>query len=419
MVFFNLFEKIRAAVYPSQMGTLSSFDETSKILTPHQAITADFSPTELENFYALGTKEEFPEGFIVFNQNDTPDAFYIILNGEAEVVIATNSEYGELHQHVIAHLKKDDVIGDMALVENRPRSATVRAKTKLKVLTFHIDAVKAKPRINLRLTKNMAKTLSERLRYTNQVTVKKMEDNLAQAVARNVLGVFMVVIFWLTSLYTLSLTGLIALQKDMPNSTFISVGLIFIFAISFVYAMHLTGLPLSRFGISLHEWPKKCKEAILYSLPLMFLAVGGKAVFIYFTANAQHIPLFSGYYEGIDNGVFSLKFYLVVIFLYAVFSCIQELIVRCAMQSTFFMFLPGTQTVRKWNAIILANIIFAAAHSHLSFEFAALTFVTGIFWGWLFHKQRSLISVSISHIILGVWVVFIIGLKGILYGSIS
>ncbi|HAT1596478.1 TPA: CPBP family intramembrane metalloprotease, partial [Legionella pneumophila] len=92
------------------------------------------------------------------------------------------------------------------------------------------------------------------------------------------------------------------------------------------------------------------------------------------------------------------------------FAPVQELMTRSALQSTFFLFLPGEKLFRKWNAILLSNLIFATMHTHLGFNYTSLTFIAGLFWGWLFHRQQSLIGVSVSHIILGVWSMFIVGL---------
>ena len=89
-----------------------------------------------------------------------------------------------------------------------------------------METIKEKPGVCLLLTRNMANILSDRLRFNNQVTVKKMEESLKQAQARNVLGVFMVAMFWVISLYTLSLTKLIALNEHFRALHILSMGLI-------------------------------------------------------------------------------------------------------------------------------------------------------------------------------------------------
>ncbi|WP_058533689.1 cyclic nucleotide-binding domain-containing protein [Legionella saoudiensis] len=386
-------------------------------INSHKILTEEFTEKELADFYeVLGSRLFFGKGEILFQEYDESDSFYIILEGEAEVFISTNTKHNEKHAHVLATLKENDVIGDMALVENRPRSASIRAKSDLAVLSFNLEALNAHPRIRLLLTKNMAKILSQKLRDTNQVTIKKMEESLEQAQARNVLGVFMIAMFWLISLYTLSLTTLIGIEKNLiNNTTFLSVGLIIFFALGILGAMRLTGLPLKQFGITFEDWPEKTIQALKYSLPVMFLFLLAKAYLVYWGANPNHVALFSGFDEGLVNGKFSAPLYLVVVFFYALLVPIQELIARCALQSTFFSFLPGNETFRIWNAIILSNLIFSSVHSHLSLMFASLTFIPGLFWGWLFYKQSSLVSVSASHLLIGVWGIFILGAKGVIY----
>jgi membrane protease YdiL (CAAX protease family) len=171
---------------------------------------------------------------------------------------------------------------------------------------------------------------------------------------------------------------------------------------------------MARFGLTLQNWQKKSLQAIVYTLPLMLFFLAVKVDVVFFSENVRHVALFSGPSEFSINGEFAPLFYTLTLIAYALFSPVQELITRCALQTTFFLFLPGSEVFRKWNAIILSNLIFSAVHSHMSLTFAVVAFLPGLFWGWLFHKQRSLIGVSISHILLGVWVLFILGVKAVI-----
>lgn len=377
-------------------------------------ITEGFSEKELSTFLNLGVVTHFTQGEVVFRENDTADSFYIILEGQAEIYKEAVDEFGDSHVHIIANLNKDDVVGDMALIENKPRSATFRAKTDLKTLKFDLTELKKNTAINLQLTQNLSRMLSERLRYTNEYTVKAMEDKLKEAQARNVLGVFMIVLFWLISLYTLSLTGIIALGSHLRNSTPLSVVMIMIFACVILFAIKKTGLGLERFGVTLKNWKKIALEAVLYTLPFMILFLIIKIDSVYFSPNPHQVHLFSGTNEFYVDNRFHWERYFGFMTLYAVFSPIQELMSRCALQSTFFLFLPVNEKFRKWNSILLSNVIFSSAHSHMGLTVALITFIPGLFWGWMFHKQRSIVGVSVSHVLIGVWVFFILGVKGIL-----
>jgi CRP-like cAMP-binding protein len=64
----------------------------------------------------------FEEGDIVFRQGDAGDTMYILHEGTLAVI----REKGETGT-VVARLGQGDVVGEMALVDEGPRSATVKA----------------------------------------------------------------------------------------------------------------------------------------------------------------------------------------------------------------------------------------------------------------------------------------------------
>jgi len=71
---------------------------------------------------------------IVFEQGDAGDAAYIIIGGEADVIVGTPG--GPL---VVATLKQNEIVGEIAILCDVPRTATVRAKTQLTTLRISKD----------------------------------------------------------------------------------------------------------------------------------------------------------------------------------------------------------------------------------------------------------------------------------------
>lgn len=70
----------------------------------------------------------------IFEQGDAGDAAYIIIGGEADVIVDTPG--GPL---VVATLKQNEVVGEIAILCDVPRTATVRAKTQLTALRISKD----------------------------------------------------------------------------------------------------------------------------------------------------------------------------------------------------------------------------------------------------------------------------------------
>ena len=91
-----------------------------------------FAKIELSKLKLLAFTSErltYSQDEILFSQGDAGDAAYIIINGEADIVV--NTPGGPL---VIATLKQNEIVGEIAILCDVPRTATVRAKTELTTL---------------------------------------------------------------------------------------------------------------------------------------------------------------------------------------------------------------------------------------------------------------------------------------------
>jgi hypothetical protein len=95
--------------------------------------------------------------------------------------------------------------------------------------------------------------------------------------------------------------------------------------------------------------------------------------------------------------------------IYVLASAVQELIVRGALQSSLQMFLTGRRRITK--AVVVSALLFSVTHLHMSFLFATLAFVPGLFWGWLFARRPNLIGPILSHVAVGAFVFFIMGVN--------
>ena len=84
-------------------------------------------------------RAHFEPGEVIFSQGDMGDRLYVVVEGEVEVV----KEDSGKEPIKLAHLGAGDCFGEMALVSDNPRMATVRSCSSVNVLTLDRDAFHA------------------------------------------------------------------------------------------------------------------------------------------------------------------------------------------------------------------------------------------------------------------------------------
>lgn len=99
------------------------------------AIFAAVLVSDLRSRLHSVVQRAFTAGEIVFREGDFPDRLYLIGKGEAEV---TKDVRGDAPV-VLARLGPGEFFGEIGIIGNTPRTATVRAATDLETLSIHRD----------------------------------------------------------------------------------------------------------------------------------------------------------------------------------------------------------------------------------------------------------------------------------------
>lgn len=95
---------------------------------------AKIEPSKLKLLAFTSERLIYAENDILFEQGDVGDSAYIIIGGEADILV--NTPGGPL---VVATLKQNEIVGEIAILCDVPRTATVRAKTQLTTLRITKD----------------------------------------------------------------------------------------------------------------------------------------------------------------------------------------------------------------------------------------------------------------------------------------
>ncbi|MBV8664929.1 MAG: cyclic nucleotide-binding domain-containing protein [Burkholderiaceae bacterium] len=106
---------------------------------------------------------EFLAGEVIFDEGEEGQALYIITEG----VVSVCREHDEVKE-TVAELTVGNFFGDLALLDNTPRTAQVRAKEACKLAVFFradfISLMETDATIGYKISLQLARTLAERLR---------------------------------------------------------------------------------------------------------------------------------------------------------------------------------------------------------------------------------------------------------------
>ncbi len=248
------------------------------------------------------------------------------------------------------------------------------------------------------------------LRDVSQTTVAALGRELELTRTRVATGKFVMYTVCVMSGYGFALRGLIEWTQGDSGSTLRTLPVILAFSGTLFLMMVASGYPLRVYGLTTVGWREHIGQALVWSLPVMLLSVIAKWVLIETVPRLAGVPLFdfAAVVRGSGSGDALLAggvYLLVVPF--------QEIAARGALQSSLHMFLTG-----RWKtlqAIVISNVMFASGHLHLSILFAGMAFVSGLFWGALFARQRSLVGVCVSHLLIGSWVFSVLGVEALIY----
>lgn len=142
--------------------------ETKRVLR-HSDLFRDLNEIHLDLVLMACEEIGYLEGEYVFHQDDPGDALYIIAHGEVEIMLESNTP-GEAPISV-AVLKESSTFGEVILVEEGQRTASVRCRTDAQLIRIPrarlLKLCHDYPEIGFRIMYRMAAELALKLRGSN------------------------------------------------------------------------------------------------------------------------------------------------------------------------------------------------------------------------------------------------------------
>ncbi len=131
-------------------------------------IFSGLSKSELKKVEQIVHLRNYRKQEVVFRQNEPGVGMYAIRSGKVDIVY-------DLEKHSarpLAHFETGDFFGEMALLDEAPRSASAVAGEPSELIGLFrpdlLDLIDRNPRLGVKIILPLSKLLGERLRLTNE-----------------------------------------------------------------------------------------------------------------------------------------------------------------------------------------------------------------------------------------------------------
>jgi CRP/FNR family transcriptional regulator, cyclic AMP receptor protein len=145
--------------------------DTAQFLS-RTALFANLSPQECAILASYCETKQVDAGQVVFSEGDFGDAMYVVKQGALNIL--KQDVLGDVR---IAEIRPGGLVGEMALVDGKPRSANVRASEPTRLLSLsrasYHDLKKTHASVATKFQDELLLFISSRLRQTTETLVGK------------------------------------------------------------------------------------------------------------------------------------------------------------------------------------------------------------------------------------------------------
>ncbi len=122
---------------------------------------------ELKEIASLSKLKEYKEGETIFSEGDEGERLFVIISGAVRI----SKNIPGMGEEALSILRAGDYFGEMALIDNAPRSADARTHEASGLMTLSKKDLETlmdeKKDLGYKILSKFVETLSQRLRDTN------------------------------------------------------------------------------------------------------------------------------------------------------------------------------------------------------------------------------------------------------------
>jgi hypothetical protein len=317
--------------------------------------------------------ESFLSNEAIVEEGEQSTDVYSLLEGSAMIL-----KWDENHesQVLVGTIKPGEMFGEMAFIDQSPRSASVKASKNTKVLKISVNEKSSLQECLGIIMTNIAKVNINRLRQSTQIISKNYEKSLDDMDSRINCGKILVYLY-------LFLGFSIYFWSSIFGQVVPFVPWIVTLFIAFVL-IKAKNMNMSNFGVNLNNW---------LSNSIVSFIITGAGVLTFYIAyylsekavDETQVPPFFHIAPVMDWPVIAL-------------ACLAiELLARGFLQTLFQRFLNDE---RGYLATILNSLILFLLFLSVGFKISASVLLISLPLGFIYAQQKSILGVFIIHFLL-------------------
>jgi len=170
---------------------------------------------ELREMADLAQFCTYPEGHILCHEGEYEDSFYVVAEGS---VVVSKKMLDEAGQHFLRVGGRGDLVGEMGLIQNAPRAATVRTLTECTLLEMGKKDFETILSRSPRMAMDIIRITLDRLRANDHMAVAELQrtNSVLRQLDRNKLDFIQVAAHELRTPLTV-LSGYITILRSFPE----------------------------------------------------------------------------------------------------------------------------------------------------------------------------------------------------------
>ncbi len=195
------------------MTDTSTYDKISLLRLAFKGLDED----ELREMADLTEIRTYPPGHVLCLEGAYEDVFYIIADGNAEI---TKKMIEGEDDRILRLARRGDMVGEMALIQNAPRAATVRTTSECTVLEMEKQDFETILRSSPRMAMDIIRITLDRIRANDQSMIEELQksNKVLRQLDRNKLEFIQVAAHELRTPLTV-LNGYVNVLRSLPNTS--------------------------------------------------------------------------------------------------------------------------------------------------------------------------------------------------------